>query len=173
MVGRRADRVIVGVDAGISGLRALRMAVDEARRRGAELHALRVWWVSPRAGAGIPQLREDGLALARQVVADAFSDAMGGPPTDLKIVVMLPEGEPARALVAYSDRDDDILFCGSTSRAGLHWLRGPGVAAYCVTHAGCPVVVVPPAAFARQQRQTVRSIRRDAARIAHSGSGTA
>jgi nucleotide-binding universal stress UspA family protein len=166
MVARQASRVIVGVDGAITGLRALRIAVEEARRRGAELHVVRVWRVSPRAGAGIPELSEDQVELATLCVADAFADGMGGPPADLKVVVTLPEGEPARALVAYADRDDDILIVGSSRRP--RWLRGPGVAAYCATHAACPVLVVPPAAFARQQRQTERAIRRDAERVTHS-----
>jgi nucleotide-binding universal stress UspA family protein len=173
MVTRHASRVIVGVDNTITGLRALRSAVAEARRRGAELHAVRVWRLGLTAGVGVPDLREDLMEYARRCVVDAFSDAMGGPPRDLKIVVTLLEGEPARTLVTYADRDDDVLVVGGNGRDRLRWLHGPGVAAYCATHAVCPVLVVPPAAFAREQRQTAKAIRRDAERIAHSSSGTA
>lgn len=46
----RPGRVVVGVDPTLSGLQALRVAVGEAHRRGAALHALRAWG----AGRGDP-----------------------------------------------------------------------------------------------------------------------
>lgn len=43
----RPGRVIVGVDTGLAGLQALRVAVTEARIRGAALHAVRTWQPTP------------------------------------------------------------------------------------------------------------------------------
>ena len=47
MRANRSVRIVVGVDTSLAGLRALRLAVAEARRRGAVLHAVRTYDFNP------------------------------------------------------------------------------------------------------------------------------
>jgi nucleotide-binding universal stress UspA family protein len=144
-----AGRVVVGVEDSLAGLRALRVAVAEARRRGAALHALRAWTVS-LSRAGSPGVWCDEL---RDVAADrvvaAFDKAMGGAPDDLEVVAGTLVGPPGKALVDYAHRDDDLLVVGATQGNRLLRLVRASVPRYCVAHAQCPVLVVPPDTFAR------------------------
>jgi nucleotide-binding universal stress UspA family protein len=160
----QAGRVIVGVDESLAALRALRVGLAEARRRGAELHAVRAWTVGPRYyGAGVAYLPPDEPKLAAEMVAEAFREAMGGPPVDVGLTVALPEGEPAGALVRYADRDDDLLVVGASRR---RWGSTSGA---CARRARCPVLVVPPTEFARRVRRSVRRIRHEVAALERTG----
>ena len=149
MDGDRATRVIVGVDDSLAGLRALRLAVAEARRRGAVLHAVRAYvpsvgW-SAELAPGYRQLDKEEKAL----VASAFAEAMGAFPEDVPVVTAVLMEWPAAALVAYADRDDDLLFVGTSQRRWPRRLMHRSVSRYCVARARCPVVVVPADAFAK------------------------
>ena len=67
-------RVIVGVAATIAGLRALRRAVEEARRRGVPLHAVRTWQ-SPSNWNGVDaaRWRQETAEEARAELRKAFA----------------------------------------------------------------------------------------------------
>jgi len=160
-----AGRVVVGVDSSVAGLRALRLAVAEARRRGAELHAIRVW-----NGSGAWETGSECHYNARQVQAAAelsmaFTATMGRVPDDIEVVAMAAAGRPGPMLVAYAHRDEDLLFVGTSQRGWLRWLCRRSTARYCVAHAACPVVAVPPDTFARtaSPRRLARAISRDLA----------
>lgn len=156
-------RVIVGISDSVCGLRALRLAVAEARRRDLSLHAVRAWTMQRGAGLpGVPTVdarAEWGTVVVRQVFDD-----IGGVPTDLTVVMATFEGAPGPTLVSYADRDDDLLVVGAPRRR----LR-PSVARYCVAHASCPVIAVPPDRLARQHRQVSQSLRRDIAALERQG----
>jgi nucleotide-binding universal stress UspA family protein len=158
-----ATRVIVGVDGSVAGLRALRLAVAEARRRGAELHAIRVW-----SDNGAWETGSECLANARQVRAAtelsmAFAATMGRVPDDIEVVAMAAGGRPGPILVTYAHRDADLLVVGTTQRGWLRRLFRRSTARYCVAHAACPVVAVPPDTFARtvSPRRLARDISRE------------
>ncbi len=159
----RPPRVVVGVDESLAGLRALRTAVSEARRRKAQLHAIRVWALNGSARSAYQVIDQRRHAAIASVEA-AFVAAMGGVPFDLDVVLqVVAGGNPARILVRSADRDDDLLVVGATGGArGLRFLRR-SVPRYCVKKADCPVVVVPPTAFARQARRhwLVKDVERD------------
>lgn len=158
-------RVVVGVSETVAGLRALRLAVAEARHRGSELHALRAYVVGAPVGIAMPEVRGYVTRLARDAVARAF-DAIGGRPDDLQVVVVLREGERAWVLTQYAIRDDDLLVVGSSRRGIVRRLFHRSTAKYCAAHATCPVLVVPPDAFARRAHLTTRAIRRDVEQLA-------
>jgi nucleotide-binding universal stress UspA family protein len=156
---RTNGRVIVGVGASATGLRALRLAVAEARLRGAALHAVRAWTPSTNtvlASTAVLAARGD---LAAALVREAFAD-IGGPPADLSMVTATLEGPAGPMLVAYADRDDDLLVVAAPRRR----LR-PSVARYCLAHATCPVLAVPPDRLARHRRQVAQALRRDLAAL--------
>jgi nucleotide-binding universal stress UspA family protein len=164
---RRISRVVVGIDDTVAGLRALRQAVAEARRRGVELHAVRVWSVGYLGSYGVAYLKTDLAELAAEAVTRSFAMALGGAPRDVKVMVALLEGDPATVLTRYADADDDLLVVGCPRRSLLRRLSGLSTARQCVAQAACPVLAVPPTAFAREERQMARVIRRDPEVLAH------
>jgi nucleotide-binding universal stress UspA family protein len=156
----------VGVDGSLAGLRALRLAVAEARRRGAPLYAVRTWNFNPGWGAwgASPQAwLDDFEAEAVQVITRAFDEAMGGPPPDLLVGAVIVRGAPGQVLVELANRDDDVLFVGAQRRRGLRARLHHCVARFCAAHALCPVVIVPADAFARLacQEGLGRAVRRE------------
>ncbi|WP_432839905.1 universal stress protein [Dactylosporangium sp. CA-092794] len=156
-------RVVVGIEDSLTGLRALRVAVAEARRRGAQLHALRSWTL-PSSGAGATGSWYDELERAASAeIIVAFDKTMGGVPRDVEVVTRTVLGRAGKELVRYADRDDDTLVVGAQDGGRLRRLLRRSVSRYCVGHARCPVLVVPPDTFARQARREGmdRAIRRD------------
>jgi len=142
-------RVILGVDGSLAGLRALRVAVAQARHHSAVLHAVRVWNFE-FASAGYPaEWAREVEQEAFGVVTQAFEDAMGGEPEDVDVMLVTKNGPPGRTLTEYAHRDSDLLVVGSSRRCRLRHLVSKSVSHYCMNHATCPVLVVPADAFAR------------------------
>lgn len=157
----RTPRVVVGVDGSLSGLEALRFAAEQARRRGAVLHAIRAWqfampWYEQDAG----QYRAAMVDAAAMAMRDAFQQAMGGLPRDIDVEALAIEGPAGRVLVARADQDGDLLVVGRAGSGGgwrerLRRARQllPGVVrtdVHCVQSATCPVVVVGAPMLARE-----------------------
>lgn len=188
-------RVIVGVDTTLSGLQALRLAVTEARARGVALHAVRTWGPAPpdpgppagepAAGlvrqptVGTPTAdgaaafgRYSGAVEAAAVVDRAFADTMGGEPPDLPVRTVLVPDSPGAVLVEYACRDHDLLVIGAGRRRfPFRWGISP-VVRYCLRHAACPVLVVPPPPLARagSPRALLRELRREIDQLADGSS---
>src|SRR4051812_47328415 len=81
-------RVIVGVEESVAGLRALRSAVAVARRRDANLYAVRAGtFASPRLGQEPGNWQVDIEREAAATIQRAFGAAMGGIPRDVEIWV--------------------------------------------------------------------------------------
>lgn len=156
-------RVVVGVNDSVTGLRALRLAIAEARRCGAPLHAVRAWTAGGRLGSGMSPAQLETATRAGQVVRHVFAD-IGGEPADLTVVVATLEGSPGRTLVAYADQVDDLLVVGARTRR-----LGRSVARYCVTHATCPTLAAPPTDLARNHKQATSALRRDIAALERGG----
>ena len=155
-------RVILGIAATIAGLQALRRAVEEARRRGVPLHAVRAWQAAPNwNGVETAQWRQEAEDDARAELREAFELAFGGVPTDIAVRPVIVEGAPHRVLVAQADRDSDLLVVG-VHRRRHPWLP-TGLGQYCRRHAGCPVLLVPPPELATTGRlgALARQLRRE------------
>ncbi|GAB7037676.1 hypothetical protein JCM9533A_15250 [Catenuloplanes niger JCM 9533] len=127
-----------------AGLRALRVATAEARRRGMPLHAVHAWESGSYGSAYLVGRRE-----ARRVVTDCFEATMGGLPDGVTVEVLTVVDRPARALTGYT-RDEDVLVVGRPDRPWWWRLFHRSVADRCVAHARCPLLVVPPDALARE-----------------------
>jgi nucleotide-binding universal stress UspA family protein len=160
---RQDGRVIVGVSASIAGLQALRRAVEEARRRGVPLHAVRAWqlpstWNGVDAAGWRREIADD----AQAEIHEAFELALGGVPADIDVRPVIIEGLPHRVLVAEADRDSDLLVVGVHGRRH-QWLP-IGRGQYCRRHASCPVLLVPPPELATTGRLSAlaRRLRREA-----------
>ena len=147
----RTPRVVVGVADSLSGLRALRFAAAEARRRGVVLRAIRAWqFAVPWYGQDGGQLRAEMVDAAGMVIHTAFQEAMGGVPGDIVVEAVAVEGPPALVLVSQASDEDDLLVVGRPGRGWRQRLRRawrllagvPRVDLQCVLSATCPVVTV-------------------------------
>lgn len=166
----RPGRVVVGVHPTLSGLQALRVAVAQARARGAQLHAVRV------ADPTTPDRRMaagsiSGSRLCTEsasLITSAFEDTLGGLPPDVEVRAVVMPDAPGPVLSEYACRDDDLLVLGAGRRGWLRRPWGSKVVRYCLARACCPVLVVPPPPLARSgsTRMLVRRLRRDLDQLA-------
>lgn len=136
MEGALEPRVFVGIDRSGPGLAALRVAVDEARHRGAPLHAVRV---QPELTLG-----------AAHEIDGAFTDVFGSVPTDLVIHRELLVGRVADTLTGRARRPSDLLVIGSRGAAGRHVARGGSISRAVLRRARCQVLVVSEPVLDRQ-----------------------
>jgi nucleotide-binding universal stress UspA family protein len=171
MGAAQSGRVIVGVDGSLTSLRALRAAVAEARGRGTRLlvvHVRRPAHANVPIGVfGIPEPtpwpgQETVCSLDHQaeaVIARCIDEGLGIAPADVVISFRVEVGRPDAALVRQVCRDDDLLVVGTCGRSRWTHPFRRSVGSYCVGHAKCPVLVVPPDDFARAMRREHRWFR--------------
>jgi len=137
-----STRVVVGVNGSLASLQAVRQAVAEARRRGAELNLVHA----------DPARRADMLeGTELRTIANWLDESMGGPPAGLPLRMTVIEGlAPGPALVGQVRGQQDLLIIGARvpRRTGLR--RAVGVGEYCTRQASCPVMVVPPPQLVRE-----------------------
>ncbi|MDQ1034125.1 nucleotide-binding universal stress UspA family protein [Streptomyces sp. V3I8] len=160
--GERGRRIVVGVNGSPGSLAALHRAAGEARRTGAELLAVLAW--EPPAGelahrrgmypVPVTALRQEACARLLTALDTAFGDAGPGVP----LQALVARGTPGRALVESADRPDDLLVIGAGCRGRLRRVLFPSVARYCLAHAVCPVLALPPSPL----REDLAALRRRA-----------
>ncbi|WP_282702312.1 universal stress protein [Streptomyces sp. CC219B] len=127
-------RVVVGVGEGPETPAAVRFAVEEARRRGVPLDAVRVWRRPAREPAGrAPAYGERAAALLRAALREA--------PPDLRVDGRTVEGH-ARTVLAEASLRADLLVLGA-ERRGRHGRPLSRVAQAVLHRAACPVALVP------------------------------
>ncbi len=149
-------RVIAGVSGSLRSLGALRAAVAEARSSGVPLVAVLAW--VPAGGeyayrrAPCPVLLRVWEQAARSRLSEAFDEAFGGLPADVTVHQVVMRGKPGPVLVKLADHQEDLLVIGSGGHglAGLTWPGGVG--RYCLAHAHCQVLAVPPPDLLAQVR---------------------
>jgi nucleotide-binding universal stress UspA family protein len=150
------ERVIVGVDDTDAGIAALREAVAMACAHHARLVAVRAWQLGqPRHGGrrfrhathryvvlyfSDLEQRVAAVVLIRKALARAWASR----PSGLEVRIATPRADPAIALCSIAQRAGDILVLGDSRRISPRVLVHGSVTAYCVRHARCPVLVVPP-----------------------------
>ncbi|MFO7279202.1 MAG: universal stress protein [Thermoanaerobacterales bacterium] len=143
----RGGRIVVGVDDSEQAQAALRWALEEGALRGATVEVVHVWTPPVSAlpfGATlvipVDEAAIDAAARAEvdRIVDEALAAIDAAPPEVLRTV--LP-GSPAATLIEVAE-GADLLVVGSHGRSGLSRLMLGSVAASCVNHAPCPVVVL-------------------------------
>lgn len=148
MTSSSVGRVFVGVDGTPGSLQALRHALGFARLYGAPLIPVLAW--QPPGGESHSQMREgpelerEWVRIADQRLAAAFEEGLGELPPDVRCEPRLIRGPTGPALVASADRPDDLLVVGTGRHGALARFTHSHVAGYCVAHAACCVVAVPP-----------------------------
>ncbi|MFD6426761.1 universal stress protein [Streptomyces sp. NPDC060198] len=154
-------RVVVGVGLAREGTAPLHRAAAEARRSGAELWAVHAW-ETPGGGYG----RQGQSWVQAEAFRDAAEErllatlgaAFGPTGPAVPTRCLLVRSSPGRALVTTADREDDLLVLGTGRRDWPHRLPWPSVARYCLAHASCPVLTVPPSPLARELGSVRRRI---------------
>jgi nucleotide-binding universal stress UspA family protein len=143
-------RVIVGASGSPGSLRALRHAEDLARHSDATLTPI-LAWVPPggdlAARQPCPALVRIWHEAAWQRLWAALDAAWGMIPADLSVQPAVQRGQPGPVLVAIAGQSGDLLVVGAGRRGGLAWLGHGRVSRYCLSHAQCPVLAVPPASL--------------------------
>lgn len=146
IVGGR--RVIAGVSGSLRSLGALRAGVAEARSRGAVLLAVLAW--APAGGevayrrAPSPLLLRLWESAAGERLRESFDAVFGGMPAGVTVRMMVVRARPGPLLVELADRPDDLLVVGYGGRSRLGCAVHGSVTRYCLSHARCPVLAVPP-----------------------------
>ena len=140
--------IIVGVDGSEISRRALDWAVREAGLRGAALTVLAVHQVATNYWTGSPEhyaeadqpVTEAMRKAAEEAVQKALSQA--GAPAPASVTVRAVSGVPAQELVGASS-DADLVVVGSRGPGGFSKMVLGSVTNRVVSHAACPVVVIP------------------------------
>jgi nucleotide-binding universal stress UspA family protein len=133
-------RLIVGVDGSPSSNEALRWAADEAKLRGAELHAVTAF--TSAVGFGdvwlITDMTEQEKA-TEKAMNETIDTVLAG--RDVAVHRHLVQGQPASALLDLATATD-IIVVGSHGHGGFVGSLLGSVSQRVAAHAPCPVVIV-------------------------------
>jgi nucleotide-binding universal stress UspA family protein len=145
----RSNRLlVVGVDGSDHSKAALTWAVQQAEISGTRLLAITAWQVPPVVYSGAVledlELRNRAEAVLNQAIQQTVGDQ-----SEIALNTLVEQGYPALVLVEEA-RHADLLVVGSRGHGEFAGMLLGSVSEYCVTHASCPVVVVP--ASSRQVR---------------------
>jgi nucleotide-binding universal stress UspA family protein len=143
--------VVVGVDGSPASYNALRWALSHPRCAAVRVRAIRCWmpvlarvWEAALTDQPVPPISALQAQAEREladVVAAAVTRERLSPEVTVDQEVI--RGPAGPVLVAQAG-DADLLVVGHARR--LVEIRHRSVSWYCVRHAGCPVVIVPPPA---------------------------
>jgi nucleotide-binding universal stress UspA family protein len=149
-------RLIVGTSGSPGSLRALRYGEGLARTHDAVLVPVMAWEPpgGDRAERTQPSgyLRQEWRNLACQRLRDALIAVWGEVPDDPLVQPHIERGPPGWVLVNLACRPGDVLVVGAGRRGALARMAFSKVSRYCLAHAQCPVLAIPPPALARELR---------------------
>ena len=145
----RTPVILVGVDGSTESRAALRWAMEEATHRGARVEAMLAYHQEPVVVPAVPMgLNPYGEMPQRhparelhETVQQVRSTMLHSPDVAECVVV----GDAAGQLVEAA-KHAELLVIGTRGRGAVRESLSHGVAANCLHHAECPVVVIPPAA---------------------------
>jgi nucleotide-binding universal stress UspA family protein len=148
------DRLIVGTSGSPGSLQALRFGEGLARAHDAVLVPVIAWELpggdrAHRIGPSGP-LGQACRDLACQRLRDALTAVWGEVPDDPLVQPHVERGPAGWVLVNLACRPGDVVVVGAGRRGALARLAHSAVSRYCVAHAQCPVIAVPPPALARE-----------------------
>ncbi len=140
----RSGKVVVGVDGSDGSRAAAAWALDEARRRGAELEVVYSWQMPAlaySAPAFVAPTAEEVDQEGHDLLASALSGLDAG---DVKVSLVVREGPPAEALqLAASEPDVRLLVVGCRGHGGVTELL-LGSVTHALSHRHpVPLVIVP------------------------------
>ena len=145
-------RVVVGVSGSAGSLQALRYAVELARNDNAALVPVLAW--TPPGGeladrrSPCPPLRAIWKQAAWERLWKAIDLAIGGPPAEPGFSPAVVRGEAGLVLTTVATRPGDVLVIGAGRQGAVRRLLACKVSRYCLAHAACPMIAVPPTQLA-------------------------
>ena len=134
-----SSHIVVGIDGSDHSINAYHWALDEARRRGANLTAVFAWEMPM---IGIPgAFDRDELERSAQHYLNEQLD--GQADTDgVTVHRVVAQGDPSASLMEACKRlDAEMLVLGSRGRGGFAGLLLGAVGQECASHAPCPVLI--------------------------------
>lgn len=137
--------IVVGVDPSPNAQRALAIAIETARRLGVGCHIVHAWAIPVIAMGGeyAPPVTMDLGPEEHEWLAKLVADTDA---QDVEVTSCVVQGNAGSNLVDIARRlDSPFLFVGSVGHGAIVAALLGSVSEYCVHHATCPVVVVPPA----------------------------
>jgi nucleotide-binding universal stress UspA family protein len=146
-------RLIVGTSGSPGSLHALRYGEVLARAHDAVLIPVIAWEIPGERRGRIQPPSELGRAcrdIACQQLREALVAVWGEVPGDPLVQPHVERGPAGWVLVNLACRPDDVQVVGAGRRGALARLAFSTVSGYCVAHARCPVMAVPPPALARE-----------------------
>lgn len=135
-------RIVVGVDGSEHARRAVRVALEEAERRQADVEAVYAVVASGMMPDPVSQpgpRREEARSAGQEVLDEVLTD-VGGQATVERTVRI---GNATRVLCEAAD-DAELLVVGSRGLGGFKGLLVGSVTQQVIAHAPCPVLVVVP-----------------------------
>ncbi|MFI7602220.1 universal stress protein [Actinoplanes sp. NPDC049681] len=142
--------IVVGVDDSPGSRAALRWALRQADRTGAEVEAVWVWGLPSAffygaewAAAACPI--HDLAADAERVLLDTLVDVLREYGPSVPVRPRVVQGRPADELLRAAE-SAQMLVLGGPAHGRVAGLLLGSVSHQCVQRAACPVVVVPPEA---------------------------
>jgi nucleotide-binding universal stress UspA family protein len=148
----QVNRVVVGISGSAGSLVALRYAADLAQEHKCELMPVLAW--TPPGGEiadrrhPCAELRAIWVRHAWQRLWEAIDLGIGGPPAAQRFAPQVLRGQTGAVLTRIADQGGDVLIVGTGRHGALRRLSSCRVARYCLAHAACPVIAVPPAELA-------------------------
>lgn len=97
-----------------------------------------------RTPGPVPQYTQLLGEFAEAALRRAFEEAAGGLPPDINTELYVIRGAAGPALVHTADRAHDLLVVGAGRRGRIRHPLSAGIARYCLAHATCAIVAVPP-----------------------------
>lgn len=136
--------IVAGVDGSDGAQEALRVAVREAKLRGAGLRVVTAWHLPAMAyGAAVfsPDIDPADYEDSASAALETALAALGGQANGVEIERVVRMGQPALVLLEEA-RGADLLVVGSRGHGGFAGLLLGSVSHQCALHASCPVVIV-------------------------------
>ena len=149
----QAGRVIVGISGSLGNMAAVHTAAAAARGSARTLVAVNAW--HPVGGEAVAR-RSPCAPLDNAVRTHGWSiltEALASLPCNVPAERLVLRGPAERVLLSVADRADDLLVVGTGRQGGMGRLTHGSVTRYCVAHAGCAVLAVPPPEMARDLRE--------------------
>jgi nucleotide-binding universal stress UspA family protein len=148
--------IVVGIDGSEGSEAALRFALEEARLRRATLRVVHAYVlplseVAPDPfllefpsvpGPELEAIAEDLDKGATSLIDAALERVLGGAEAGVTLERVAVEGSPAASLIEEA-AEADLLVVGSRGHGRVHGLLLGSVSQQCVSHAPCPVAIVP------------------------------
>lgn len=142
------EKIVVGVDGSTGSRTALRWAHAEAQLRGARLEVVAAWQypiTTSLPAFGAMPAPEDLSSQSRDSLIALLTEEGITATGPVDVSTLVAEGTAAQVLLDAS-KDAGLLVVGSRGHGGFSGLLLGSVSQQCVTHAPCPIVVVPTAA---------------------------